>query len=172
MNSREAMRRRAAKDATEPVPETTHADAMTVGEVEEFDQAYAEAALGDAMAQAVYDRRIALGWTKAELARRAGMNERVIRRLEDGGRPVTTPTLLRLGRALGGHFTVALLSDNPEVTFKSADRRATRSTTRSTRRTPAAATTCGAQSLLTGLPRKPRSATPSGNTVHRLRVDV
>ncbi|WP_406284308.1 helix-turn-helix domain-containing protein [Embleya sp. NBC_00896] len=172
MNAREAMRRRAAKAAAEPVPETSHADAMTTGEVEEFDQAYAEAALGDAMAQAVYDRRIALGWTKAELARRAGMNERVIRRLEDGGRPVTTPTLLRLGRALGGHFIVALLSDNPVVTFKPAARRATRSTTRSACRAPATSTTRGGQSLLAGLPRKSRSATTAGNTVHRLRVDV
>ncbi|MGW1989880.1 helix-turn-helix domain-containing protein [Embleya sp. NPDC001921] len=77
MNAREAMRRRAAKAAAEPVPETSHADAMTTGEVEEFDQAYAEAAFGDALAQAVYDRRIALGWTKAELARRVGLNERV-----------------------------------------------------------------------------------------------
>ncbi|MFJ8747385.1 helix-turn-helix domain-containing protein [Embleya sp. NPDC127516] len=145
---------------------------MTTGEVEEFDQAYAEAALGDAMAQAVYDRRVALGWTKAELACRVGMNERVIRRLEDGGRPVTTPTLLRLGRALEGHFTVALLTGNPVVTFKPAARRATRSTTRSACRAPATSTTRGGQSLLTGLPRKPPSATTAGNTAHRLRVNV
>ncbi|MYW04543.1 helix-turn-helix domain-containing protein [Streptomyces sp. SID3343] len=144
---------------------------MTTREVEEFDQAYAEAALGDAMAQAVYDRRIALGWTKAELARRAGMNERVIRRLEDGGRPVTTPTLLRLGRALGGHFIVALLSHNPVVTFKPTTRQTTRSTTRWACRTPATSTKHGGRSLLAGPARK-SCTTTTGNMVHRLRVNA
>ncbi len=168
MNAREAMRQRAAKAAAESVPDTSHADGMLTAEVEEFDHAYAEAALGDAMAQAVYDRRTELGWTKVELARRAGMNERVIRRLEDGGRPVTTPTLLRLGRALGGHFIVELRSDDPVVTFKPSTRRATRST----RRAAVSAPTRGASSLLAGLPRGSRRGSSGGQTVHQLKADA
>ncbi|WP_436774969.1 helix-turn-helix domain-containing protein [Yinghuangia sp. YIM S09857] len=122
MDAREAMRRRSAKAQAEAeaAPDTSHAAAMTAGDVAEFDQAYAEAALGDAMAQAVYDRRVQLAWSKAELARRAGMNERVVRRLEDGGRPVTAPTLLKLGHALGGHFHIELRGDNPVVAFEPA----------------------------------------------------
>ncbi|WTW98683.1 helix-turn-helix domain-containing protein [Streptomycetaceae bacterium NBC_01309] len=137
MNAREAMRRRRAEALAapavvpEPLPDTSRAAAMTPQDVAEFDQAYAEAALGDAMAQAVHDRRTQLSWSKAELARRAGMNERVVRRLEDGGRPVTAPTLLKLGQALGGHFLIELRGDAPVVAFEpeeSAAQRAVRST--------------------------------------------
>ncbi|MGA4544873.1 helix-turn-helix domain-containing protein [Uniformispora flossi] len=128
MNAREAMRRgtgRALAEAgNQAAPESAedfrHTDAVAFEQVEEFDQANAEASLGDAMAQAVYDRRLELGWSKAELARRAGMNERVIRRLEDGGRPVTGPTLMRLGTALGGSFAVELRGSSPTVIFEPA----------------------------------------------------
>lgn len=158
MNAREAMRRKAAKAAAEATPDTSHADAMTADETAAFDQAYTEAALGDAMAQAVYDRRTELGWTKAELARRTGMNERVIRRLEDGARPVTMPTLIRLGRALGGHFTVELRSDDPVVRFRPDPGPATRRTTRVSP-SPAA-----------GLPRRCRDGGMPTTTVHRLKA--
>ncbi|MFI6587444.1 helix-turn-helix domain-containing protein [Embleya sp. NPDC050493] len=77
----------------------------------------AETKVADALAQIVYDRRTELGWTKAELARRADMDVRMITRIEDGARPPTTPTLLRVAEALGGRITVDHDGDQSTVTF-------------------------------------------------------
>ncbi|NUU26428.1 MAG: hypothetical protein HOV68_33730 [Streptomycetaceae bacterium] len=157
MNAREAMRRRAAKALAEPVPDTSHAEAMTPDEIDQFIQAYTEAALGDAMAQAVYDR----------LAREAGMDERAIRRLEDGARPVTMPTLIRLGHALGGHFRVNLRSDHPIVTFEPTPAPTRRTTRPACATLPPAPARAGA--LLQGAVRPQARGTTTAKKVHGIR---
>lgn len=178
MNAREAMRRRTAKALAAPAPDTSHADVMSPEQRAEFSQAYAEAALGIAMAQAVYDSRTALGWTKAELARRASMDERMIRRIEDGARPATTPTLTRLGRALGGSFLVET-GDDPKVTFRPTARPKAAKT--AVRRNPVVRTVKaptapgGTRAMVTGLRAKPvRKATGKSSEppVHLLRTDA
>jgi len=78
----------------------------------------AETKVADALAQVVYDRRTELGWSKAELARRADMDVRMITRIEEGARPPTTPTLLRVAEALGGRITVEHDGEQSTVTFR------------------------------------------------------
>ncbi|WFE23938.1 helix-turn-helix domain-containing protein [Solwaraspora sp. WMMD937] len=56
---------------------------------------YVEAGARIALGQAVYDRRVALGLSQAELAARAGTTQTVISRLEGGA---VTPTLPLLHR--------------------------------------------------------------------------
>jgi len=51
-------------------------------------------------AQAVYDRRSALGWTIAELARRAGLSEEDIESIEESAVDPTLELIERLATAL------------------------------------------------------------------------
>jgi ribosome-binding protein aMBF1 (putative translation factor) len=67
---------------------------------------YVEAGARIAVGQAVYDRRMALGISQTELARRAGTTQTVISRLEGGAVTPTLPLLHRLAGALEGEVIV------------------------------------------------------------------
>ncbi|MGA5123641.1 helix-turn-helix domain-containing protein [Streptomyces pseudogriseolus] len=51
-------------------------------------------------AQAVYDRRSVLGWSTAELARRAGLSEEDVEAIEESGVEPTQELVERLATAL------------------------------------------------------------------------
>jgi len=61
-----------------------------------------------AIAGQVTERRLALGLSQAELARRCGTTQSAIARLENGGRPPRIDTLLKLADALGCDLAVEL----------------------------------------------------------------
>jgi transcriptional regulator with XRE-family HTH domain len=56
----------------------------------------------------VRDRRIARGWSAAELARRADLSHEMVYRIE-AGQPTSSQTAARLAVALGRHLQLALL---------------------------------------------------------------
>ncbi|WP_436319388.1 helix-turn-helix domain-containing protein [Streptomyces koyangensis] len=67
--------------------------------------------------QAVYDRRVELGLSQAELAEWAGMTQPQVSRMEGGDTVPTLPLLRRLARALEGSLNVAIDEGESRVTF-------------------------------------------------------
>ncbi|MGW1713021.1 helix-turn-helix domain-containing protein [Streptomyces sp. NPDC002156] len=67
--------------------------------------------------QAVCDRRSALGWSVAELARRAGMSEGGIESIEESGVDPTLELIERLAAALGSGARIDPRS-TPEFGFE------------------------------------------------------
>ncbi|MFB4301214.1 helix-turn-helix domain-containing protein [Actinomadura sp. NTSP31] len=65
-----------------------------------------EARLAFELGNAVRHRRLALGLTQAELARRAGMTQPALSRLESGGPTPTIGVLERLAHALDARLKV------------------------------------------------------------------
>jgi len=61
-----------------------------------------------AIASQVTERRLALGLSQADLARRCATSQSAIARLENGGRPPRIDTLLRLAEALDCDLFVEL----------------------------------------------------------------
>ncbi|WP_179852727.1 MULTISPECIES: helix-turn-helix transcriptional regulator [unclassified Streptomyces] len=57
------------------------------------------AAMRMALAEAVYTRRAALGWTPAELAERAGLSEETVESIEESDVDPTLPLIERLAAA-------------------------------------------------------------------------
>ena len=90
---------------------------QVVGEAVEYDQEYVDARLAGDLGQAVYDRRIELGLSQAELAERAGMTQPQVSRVEGGDTVPTLPLLRRLARALDGTLSLAIDEGDPRVTF-------------------------------------------------------
>jgi ribosome-binding protein aMBF1 (putative translation factor) len=86
-----------------------------LGETVEESPSYTEAGHALALGQAVYDRRIALGISQAELARRAGMTQPQISNIEGGDSVPTIPLLTRLASALDASMTIRL--DDGDSTF-------------------------------------------------------
>src|SRR5215470_18016591 len=66
----------------------------------EYHEGYAEACRAFLIAQAVRERRRALGLSQVELAARAGMTQPALARLEAGGVVPTAPLLERISAAL------------------------------------------------------------------------
>lgn len=66
-----------------------------------------------AVGQAVYDQRIALGFSQAKLACRAGTTHAVISRVEGGSVDLTLPLLHRLTAALGGEPDLKITGSAP-----------------------------------------------------------
>jgi ribosome-binding protein aMBF1 (putative translation factor) len=87
------------------------------GEVVEYDQEYVDARLAGDLGQAVYDRRIELGLSQAELAERAGMTQPQVSRMEGGDTVPTLPLLRRLAKALDGTLNLAIDEGDSYVTF-------------------------------------------------------
>jgi transcriptional regulator with XRE-family HTH domain len=67
--------------------------------------------------QAVHDRRTALGISQTELARRAGMTQPQVSKLELAGTVPTLPLLARLARALESTLTVEFQGETCRATF-------------------------------------------------------
>ncbi|MER6640154.1 helix-turn-helix domain-containing protein [Streptomyces microflavus] len=80
-----------------------------------------EISLAFDLGQAVYDRRVALGLSQTELARRAGMTQPQVSKLELGGTVPTVPLLARLARAMEAMFRMELFGSSIRVTFTDLD---------------------------------------------------
>ena len=78
---------------------------------------YIEAGARIALGQAVYDRRIALGLSQAQLAARAGTTQTVISRLEGGAVTPTLPLLHRLAGALEGELELKITGTSTRAEF-------------------------------------------------------
>ncbi|QUN19352.1 helix-turn-helix domain-containing protein [Nocardia seriolae] len=81
------------------------------------DPEYIAAADAFALAQAVYDRRAKLGITQTELARRAGMTQPQVSRLEGGDVTPTLPLLHRLSIALEAELKLSFKGEELAVEF-------------------------------------------------------
>ncbi len=73
-----------------------------------YRQGYAEAERAFLIGRAVRDRRLALGLSQTELARRAGMTQPALSRLEAGGVIPTIPLLERITTALDADLIVEI----------------------------------------------------------------
>ncbi|MFJ8717971.1 helix-turn-helix domain-containing protein [Streptomyces violaceus] len=87
------------------------------GEAVEYDQEYVDARLAGDLGQAVYNRRMELGLSQAELAERAGMTQPQVSRLEGGDTVPTLPLLRRLAKALEGTLNLTIDEGDSHVTF-------------------------------------------------------
>ncbi|MFI8459817.1 helix-turn-helix domain-containing protein [Kitasatospora sp. NPDC085464] len=88
-----------------------------LGESVEESPAYLEAGYAFALGQAVYDRRTELGFSQAELARRAGMTQPQLSNIEGGDAAPTLPLLTRLAKALDASLTIDLDGDTSAFVF-------------------------------------------------------
>jgi transcriptional regulator with XRE-family HTH domain len=80
------------------------------------DAAYRAAGRRMDFAQAVHDRRSALGWSTAELARRAGLSEETIESIEESGVDPTLELIEQLATALEADARIAP-RDSPGFRF-------------------------------------------------------
>lgn len=74
----------------------------------EYRQGYAEARRAFLIGRAVRERRLVLGLSQTELARRAGMTQPALSRLEAGGVIPTIPVLERITAALDADLIVEI----------------------------------------------------------------
>ncbi|MFE1288664.1 helix-turn-helix domain-containing protein [Streptomyces sp. NPDC058751] len=98
------------------------------GETVEYDQEYVDARLAGDLGQAVYDRRIELGLSQAELAERAGTTQPQVSRMEGGDTVPTLPLLRHLAKALDSTLNLAIDEGASHATFtpRTAEIRAVR----------------------------------------------
>ncbi|MGW0751837.1 helix-turn-helix domain-containing protein [Streptomyces sp. NPDC002587] len=76
-----------------------------------------EVRIAFAIGQAVYDRRNELGISQGELARRAGMTQPEVSRLELGGTMPAVPLLARLAQAMESELNLKLVGGTGTVAF-------------------------------------------------------
>ncbi|CAM5498663.1 MULTISPECIES: helix-turn-helix domain-containing protein [Streptomyces] len=95
--------------------------AQGIAEDPEVERRREEISLAFDLGQAVYDRRTALGISQTELARRAGMTQPQVSKLELGGTVPTVPLLARLARAMEAVFRMELFGSSSHVTFTDLD---------------------------------------------------
>jgi ribosome-binding protein aMBF1 (putative translation factor) len=94
-----------------------HHTSWTVPEEHRADPAYIEAGAAIALAQAVHDRRTALGLDQATLAHRAGLTTDDIDRIEGGGTSLSLPLLRALATALDAALDVSIDTEETHVSF-------------------------------------------------------
>jgi ribosome-binding protein aMBF1 (putative translation factor) len=73
-----------------------------------YREGYEEARRAFVIGQAVRERRLELGLSQTEVAKRAGMTQSALSRLEAGGTVPTIPVLERIATALGSELIVTL----------------------------------------------------------------
>ncbi|MGW4628990.1 helix-turn-helix domain-containing protein [Streptomyces rubiginosohelvolus] len=95
--------------------------AQGIAEDPEVERRREEISLAFDLGQAVYDRRTALGISQTELARRAGMTQPQVSKLELGGTVPTVPLLARLARAMEAMFRMELFESSARVAFADLD---------------------------------------------------
>lgn len=95
--------------------------AQGIAEDPEVERRREEISLAFDLGQAVYDRRVGLGLSQTELARRAGMTQPQVSKLELGGTVPTVPLLARLARAMEAVFRMELFGSSIRVTFTDLD---------------------------------------------------
>lgn len=83
----------------------------------ETEAARVEIKLAFDLGQAVHDRRVDLGISQSELARRANMTQPQISKLELGGTVPTLPLLARLAKALHSSLNIAIVDDRVTAEF-------------------------------------------------------
>jgi len=71
-------------------------------------EVYDETGLAIELGRSIYQRRTELGWSQSELARRAGMTQPAIARLENSLTLPSTRTLLRIATALGQPLNITI----------------------------------------------------------------
>ncbi|MFJ5634430.1 helix-turn-helix domain-containing protein [Streptomyces goshikiensis] len=76
------------------------------------------------LGQAVHDRRAELGISQTELARRAGMTQPQVSKLELGGTVPTVPLLARLARAMESELHLKLAGETSQVVFTAREHEA------------------------------------------------
>lgn len=86
-------------------------------EPEDVAEARREIRLSMALAKAVYDRRIELGLTQAEVAARAGLTQAKVSRIEGSDTVPTLPLLSKLASALDAALDISLDEDRSQVSF-------------------------------------------------------
>lgn len=91
--------------------------AKGIGEGPEVARMREEVRLAHDLGQAVHDRRAELGISQTELAKRAGMTQPQISKLELGGTMPTLPLLARLARAMDAALELELAGDTSHVVF-------------------------------------------------------
>ena len=74
----------------------------------EYRSGYAEAERAFLIGRAIRDRRLALGLSQTEVARRAGLTQSALSRLEAGGVIPTIPVLERITSALDADLIVEI----------------------------------------------------------------
>lgn len=77
----------------------------------EYREGYDEARRAFLIGEAIRERRLALGLSQTEVAKRAGMTQPALSRLESGGTVPTIPVLDRIAAALEAELVVALAPD-------------------------------------------------------------
>jgi ribosome-binding protein aMBF1 (putative translation factor) len=108
----------------------THRTRRLLGEEPEPSQAYKDAGAAFDLAQAVYDRRTALGLSQSRLAQRARMTQAQISRIEQGDVP-KVPLLQRLAGALD--VCLHMETDGDDTSFHLTPRKKARQSSRSAR---------------------------------------
>ncbi|MEU5515071.1 helix-turn-helix transcriptional regulator [Streptomyces griseoaurantiacus] len=83
-------------------------------ELKELDR---EISLSIALAQVVYDRRKALGLSQDELARRCGLTQAKISRIEGSDTVPTLPLLAKLAKGLDASLNIAIDRDEARLTL-------------------------------------------------------
>ena len=83
----------------------------------EVEQERQEHRLSMALAKAVYDRRTQLGLSRTELAKRSGLTQAKISRIEGSDTVPTLPLLAKLAKGLDASPNIAIRAEDVQLTL-------------------------------------------------------